>query len=129
MVSLGNERFIVPEALFQPSLLGIESAGIHEAIVTSIAMCDPSIHQDLFCNVVLSGGNTNFRGLAQRLTTEIARLAPPAMKVHVVAPNCRSCSAWLGGSIFTVHENFRHIFVQAEEYKEWGPSIVRRKCF
>ena len=34
VVSLGNERFIVPEALFQPSMLGIESAGINEAIVT-----------------------------------------------------------------------------------------------
>merc|ERR1712121_337229 len=30
VITIGNERFRCPESLFQPSFLGMESAGIHE---------------------------------------------------------------------------------------------------
>ena len=30
VITIGNERFRAPEALFQPSLLGLEAQGIHE---------------------------------------------------------------------------------------------------
>ena len=30
VITIGNERFRCPEALFQPSFLGMESCGIHE---------------------------------------------------------------------------------------------------
>jgi actin beta/gamma 1 len=30
VITIGNERFRAPEALFQPALLGLEAAGIHE---------------------------------------------------------------------------------------------------
>lgn len=32
IITLGNERFRCPEALFEPSLVGLHSAGIHELI-------------------------------------------------------------------------------------------------
>merc|ERR1712004_450401 len=30
VITIGNERFRCPEALFQPSFLGMESCGVHE---------------------------------------------------------------------------------------------------
>merc|ERR1711872_374394 len=36
VITIGNERFRAPEALFQPSFLGMESGGIHEFLHTSI---------------------------------------------------------------------------------------------
>lgn len=30
VINIGNERFRCPEALFNPSVLGLEAAGIHE---------------------------------------------------------------------------------------------------
>jgi len=36
VITIGNERFRCPEALFQPSFLGMESAGIHETTYNSI---------------------------------------------------------------------------------------------
>jgi actin-related protein len=36
VISLGDERFRVPEALFRPSLLGMKSPGVHELIYNSI---------------------------------------------------------------------------------------------
>merc|ERR1711887_212597 len=40
VITIGNERFRAPEALFQPSFLGMESSGIHETGYVSIMKCD-----------------------------------------------------------------------------------------
>merc|ERR1712048_437107 len=32
VITIGNERFRCPEALFQPSFLGMESCGVHETV-------------------------------------------------------------------------------------------------
>ena len=58
VITVGNERFRCPEALFQPSFLGRESAGIHECTYNSIMKCDIDIRKDLYGNIVLSGGTT-----------------------------------------------------------------------
>merc|ERR1712227_1177503 len=36
VITIGNERFRCPEALFQPAFLGMESAGLHEQCYSSI---------------------------------------------------------------------------------------------
>merc|ERR1712057_31816 len=61
IVTVGSERFRCPEALFEPSLLGKESSGIHDVTFQSIAKCDIDIRKDLYGNVVLSGGSTMFQ--------------------------------------------------------------------
>jgi len=60
VITIGNERFRCPEALFQPSFLGMESCGIHETVYNSIMKCDVDIRKDLYANTVLSGGKDSF---------------------------------------------------------------------
>merc|ERR1712038_157559 len=36
VITIGNERFRCPEALFQPSFLGMEACGIHETTCISV---------------------------------------------------------------------------------------------
>merc|ERR1712139_19369 len=51
VITIGNERFRCPEALFQPSFLGMEACGIHEttfnsirsATLTSVRTCTPTL--------------------------------------------------------------------------------------
>ena len=43
VITIGNERFRCPEALFQPSFLGMQSAGIHETTYHPVMMCDDDI--------------------------------------------------------------------------------------
>ena len=45
VITIGNERFRCPEALFQPSFLGMESSGIHETTYNSIMKCDVDIRK------------------------------------------------------------------------------------
>lgn len=79
-------RFRAPEALFQPSLLGLEASGIHETTYNSIMKCDLDIRKDLYGNVVMSGGTTMYSGISDRMQKEITALAPSSMKVKIVAP-------------------------------------------
>jgi len=86
VITIGNERFRAPEALFQPSFLGLEQTGIHECTYNSIMKCDVDIRKDLYGNIVLSGGTTMFEGIAERMEKEIKALAPASMKIKIVAP-------------------------------------------
>merc|ERR1712140_32169 len=64
VITIGNERFRAPEALFQPSFLGMESCGVHETTYNSIMKCDVDIRKDLYANTVMSGGTTMYPGIA-----------------------------------------------------------------
>ncbi|EGG24304.1 actin domain-containing protein [Cavenderia fasciculata] len=129
VITIGNERFRCPEALFRPSFLGMESDGIHEITYNSIMKCDIDIRRELYNNIVLSGGSTMFPGMADRMHKEIFALAPSTMKVKVVAPPERKYSVWIGGSILASLSTFQQMWISRDEYDECGPSIVHRKCF
>merc|ERR1712023_262032 len=129
VITIGNERFRCPEALFQPSFLGMESAGVHETTYNSIMKCDVDIRKDLYGNVVLSGGTTMFPGIADRMQEELTALAPSTMKIKIIAPPERKYSVWIGGSILASLSTFQQMWISKEEYDESGPSIVHRKCF
>ncbi|KAG5453387.1 hypothetical protein CRM22_009788 [Opisthorchis felineus] len=129
VITIGNERFRCPEALFQPSFLGMESAGIHESTFNSIMKCDVDIRKDLYANTVLSGGTTMFPGIADRMQKEITALAPSTMKIKIVAPPERKYSVWIGGSILASLSTFQQMWISKQEYDESGPGIVHRKCF
>eukprot|EP00270_Netrium_digitus_P004711 TRINITY_DN15_c0_g1_i3.p1 TRINITY_DN15_c0_g1~~TRINITY_DN15_c0_g1_i3.p1 ORF type:complete len:378 (-),score=58.13 TRINITY_DN15_c0_g1_i3:443-1576(-) len=129
VITVGAERFRCPEVLFKPDLIGMESSGIHETTYNCIMKCDVDIRKDLYGNIVLSGGSTMFPGIADRMTKEITALAPPTMKIKVVAPPERKYSVWIGGSILASLSTFQQMWISKGEYDEAGPSIVHRKCF
>jgi len=129
VITVCNERFRCPEALFQPSFLGREAAGIHECTYNSIMKCDVDIRKDLYGNVVLSGGTTMFPGIADRMQKELVNLAPSTMKIKIIAPPERKYSVWIGGSILSSLSTFQQMWISKEEYDESGPAIVHRKCF
>uniref|UniRef100_A0A667YFU7 Actin alpha cardiac muscle 1 n=1 Tax=Myripristis murdjan TaxID=586833 RepID=A0A667YFU7_9TELE len=126
VITIGNERFRCPETLFQPSFIGMESAGIHETTYNSIMKCDIDIRKDLYANNVLSGGTTMYPGIADRMQKEITALAPSTMKIKVLLTHY---SVWIGGSILASLSTFQQMWISKQEYDEAGPSIVHRKCF
>merc|ERR1711963_471152 len=129
VITIGNERFRAPEALFQPSFVGMEQVGIHETTQNAIMKCDIDIRKDLYSNIVLSGGTTMYPGIDDRMSKEITSLAPPTMRIKIVAPPERKYSVWIGGSILASLSTFQTMWISKQEYDESGPSIVHRKCF
>ncbi|GKV08126.1 hypothetical protein SLEP1_g19803 [Rubroshorea leprosula] len=129
VITIGSERFRCPEVLFQPSLIGMEAAGIHETTYNSIMKCDVDIRKDLYGNIVLSGGSTMFTVIADRMSKEISALAPSSKKIKVVASPERKYSVWIGGSILASLSTFQQMWIAKAEYDGSGPSTVHRKCF
>lgn len=129
IINIENERFRCTEALFKPTLIGMKSAGVHETIYNSIMKCDVDLRKDLYANTVLAGSGTMFPGIADRLQKEIAELAPPTMKIKIIAPPERKYSSWVGGSIIASLSAFQPMWITREEYEESGPSIVYQKNF
>ena len=130
IVTVGDQRFRAPEALFRPSLLGREDAGVGQLVYNSIRQCDVDCRREMFGNVVLSGGTTMFPGMQQRLYSEIAALTGrEAVKINVVAPKERKYSVWIGGSILSSLQTFQQMWCSKEDYHEHGASIIHRKFF
>ncbi|KAH9661392.1 actin-1 [Citrus sinensis] len=123
VITIGAERFRCPEVLFQPSMIGMESAGIHETTYNSIMKCDVDIRKDLYGNIVLSGGSTMFPGIADRMSKEITALAPSSMKIKVVAPPERKYSVWIGGSILASLSTFQQMWIAKAE----APGLALKK--
>jgi actin beta/gamma 1 len=129
IVRIGSERFRAPEVLFKPSLIGLEVRGIHETIVSSIMHCDIDIRREFLGNIVLSGGSTMFLNIHERMQKEIARMIPSSVKIKIIAPPQRKYSVWIGGSILSGLSTFQHLWLSKQDYNEYGPTIVHRRCF
>ena len=132
-VTLETERLKCPEALFRPSFLGSKDSnikGLHDECCASIQQIDVEIRKDLYSNIILSGGNTMFEGLPERLTKEIQKLTPSAAsnKVKVIALPERKYASWIGASILSSLSNFQCMWITRAEYNETGKSIVHKKC-
>ena len=124
IVTLNEECFRCPEALFQPSLLGLECPGIHEFVYNGIMKCDMKARSMLYSNIVLSGGSTMFPGLAERLSKELTALAPQSAKVMCIAPPERKYSVWIGGSILSSLSSFQNNWILKQNYDESGLRLV-----
>lgn len=126
IIHICDERFRCPELLFEPRMNGFEFDGIHKTLFSCIERCDSCLRKDLCANILLAGGNTMFKGLADRIEKEITALAP-TMQINVTAPECKY-SAWLGGSILASLPTFPQMIVTQDEYHDAGGSVVHRKC-
>jgi len=128
-ITVGDQRFRCPEALFNPALLGKEMVGIDQTTFNSILKCDVDVRKDLYSNTVLSGGTTMYPGIKERMEKEIRALAPSTMQIKVIAPPERKVSVWIGGSILSSLATFQTMWISKQEYDEMGASIVHSKCF
>ena len=86
---VSRELFQAPEFLFKPSLYCSDCHGIH------VHAC----RKEFARSIVVSGGNTMFKGLPKRLEQEVTSLFEPDMNVKVIAGEKRQYNAWSGGSI------------------------------
>lgn len=126
---VGKERFLCSEVLFAPTIANKDAEGIHQIMFDSIMKCDIDIRQDLYKSIFLSGGTTMITGIAERIEKEVIALAPPSMKIVVLAPPQRKDAVWLGGSVLGTHEFFfDEMMVTKAEYQEQGESVIDLKC-
>ena len=67
IIALGNERFTVPELLFNPSDIGMQQAGLPETVMASMSGLPPGLWPSMLSNILVVGGNAKFEGFLARL--------------------------------------------------------------
>lgn len=109
-LAMSVERFAIPEVLFRPSDIGLDSGGISEAIAESIEACDPIFRAAMYHNVLLVGGNAKIPGFRDRVESELRKLAPVNYEVRVYLPEDPASYAWEGAKQFSSNMRFQEDF-------------------
>ena len=129
-IFIRDQRIRCCEALFNPSLAGMDyDENIAEYCNKCIKSCDDDQRNDLYSNIILFGGNTMFKGFAERFAEEIKKLAGYKYEevVNVTAPYEKNLAALKGGCVLSSLSEFEKQWITKNEYEEWGPYIVHSK--
>lgn len=125
-----EERIRASEAIFKPSLIGKDKEmGLHYICNKIIEKCDDN-KKDLYNCICLSGGNSLFKGLSERLRKEIKLIASCIYEEEVRVNkdyNDARFSAFIGGTILSNVGTFKDILITKEMYEEYGCSIIYKK--
>ena len=66
-MTLGNERFTVPEVLFSPSDVGMKEEGLPGTVLQSLSGLPPGLWPAMLANILVVGGNAKIDGFMDRL--------------------------------------------------------------
>ncbi|KAF0974647.1 hypothetical protein FDP41_006121 [Naegleria fowleri] len=101
--------------------------GLHEMIYQCVQQCPVDLRSTLWSNIVLSGGNTLFRGIETRLRNELNHLVPTNVNIGIIAPPERQYSVWMGALALAKSSQLDDLWVTCEEFHEFGENIAHRK--
>lgn len=127
IVSMNNERFTIPELLFNPSDIGIKEMGISEAIFDSIDSCFKEIQPHLYSNILIIGGNAMFKGFRDRIYNDLRSLVSDEYEVIVNQMKNVQTYAWEGGKKMSQDADFSNLVVTKKMYDEQGHNICKLK--
>ena len=114
IIEIGNEIYEIPESMFCPEILNIQSETLPKMIVDSIDKCEISTRKELLNNIILGGGNTYIEGFEQRLKSEINNIKK--RNCGIICLEERGCSAWIGASRISTLGNFEGQWISRNDY-------------
>jgi actin-related protein len=121
-LKLGKELFTIPEFLFQPSMIGLETLGLSNTIHRSIQQCEIDTRIEISSNLVLSGGTSRMKGFKERIHKDVSSMNSKWKLNTSVTENLHS--AWLGGSVLVAHQSFNNLWFNKMQYQENGAKYV-----
>jgi actin-related protein len=122
-VVIGKERFTIAEAVMQPSLIGLEALGFKDCIQQSLRNYENQ--KQTISTIVLSGGNTMFSQLRERLKKD---LDSTGREFNIIAKRNRLHGAWIGGSVIASLSSFDAMWLLSSDYAEHGAKIIHQQC-
>lgn len=128
LLPLGNERFAVPELLFNPGDIGIQQVGLPAAIMESLGVLPEALRVGMLANIVVVGGNSLISGFTERLESELRTLVPSSYLLNVVRADDPVKHTWLGAARFASRPDLmKGVLVDKAEYDEKGSTWLGRK--
>ncbi len=126
-IHLNVERIRVPEVVFQPSIAGLDQAGIVEiaAGIITQRLADSAHRDEMLKDIFLTGGNTLFKGFEERLRTELRAVLPVESSLHVRKAKDPVLDAWKGAAQWASGAVAKQAFVTRAEYHEKGGEYIK----
>jgi len=134
IIQLEKERYRVTELMFQSNFqMGghtQHTVRFQDMVTATISNSDVDIHKELYSNIIVTGGNSLFKGFAERLQKEIANRGTQH-PIKIRSPQNsqeKKFLTWIGGSILGSIPSFQQMWMSKEEYEEVGKTLVHSKC-
>ncbi|KAL8720408.1 MAG: hypothetical protein Q9225_002728 [Loekoesia sp. 1 TL-2023] len=126
-IHLNVERIRVPEIVFQPSIAGLDQAGIVDiaADITNHGLANAQDRISVLGHIFLTGGNTMFAGFDERLRRELRAVLPVEAPINVQRANDPILDAWRGAAQWASAPKSSQCFVTKEEYQEKGSEYMK----
>jgi len=83
-IRLWTDRYRGAELLFQPSIIGLECAGLSEALETIFMQLTRQQKHSMLQNLIIIGGNSRIKGFDERILSEIRMLNQQDTPINVV---------------------------------------------
>ncbi|KAI8635289.1 putative chromatin remodeling complex subunit [Xylariaceae sp. FL1651] len=128
-IHLNVERIRVPEIVFQPSIAGVDQAGLVEItgdILTQRLVGLPGINRDDFLrDIFLTGGNTLYENFDYRLQLGLTPLLPANSPLHIRRAKDAVLDAWRGAAQWVGTPAWKSATVTRAEYHEKGQDYIK----
>ena len=128
-VHLNVERIRVPEVVFQPSIAGVDQAGLVEMcgdILTQRLVGIPTINRDDFLrDVFLTGGNTLFDNFDDRLRQGLTALLPVGSPLKLRRADNAVLDAWKGAAGWVGSSGYKAAAVTRADWLEKGGDYIK----
>ena len=124
---LNDEKILAPEILFNNKLIFAEYLTFHEMVINSINKVDINIKNKLYKTIILSGGNTKFKGIEEKMKTNLSYLMPRGVDIKIRTQINPELNCWNGGNIVASLNNFNKMLVNKKEWDECGRNIIHIK--
>lgn len=83
-IRLWTDRYRGSEVLFQPSIVGLDCAGLTEALRNIMQQLNNSQKTKILKNVVILGGNSQVPGFDDRIRSELTMMANQGTQINIV---------------------------------------------
>ena len=118
---LNVERIRVPEVVFQPSIAGLDQAGVVEIAAGILTQrLEEGVRERVARDVFLTGGNTLFEGFEERLRRELRAVLPADRTLRVRRAADARADAWRGAARWVAEGDWAKARVTRREWEECG---------
>lgn len=124
---LNVERIRVPEVVFQPSIAGLDQAGIVEIAADILTQrLAPDVRKALLGDIFLTGGNTMFQGFEERLRLDLRAFLPADALMKVRTAKDPLLDAWRGAASWASDKaRSGKSFITRADYDEKGSEYLK----